>query len=80
MQFRTDRQRVEGLGTAHHGVGHWWGQRVTAIALVPLTIFFVFPFARRWARAGRRVREFYAHPFNAVVAILFLAVAFRHLQ
>ena len=34
--FRTDRQRVAGLGSAKEGVGHWWSQRVTAIALVPL--------------------------------------------
>ena len=49
MSFRTDRQRVEGLGTAHDGVHHFWLQRVTALALVPLAILFVLPFA-----SGRR--------------------------
>ena len=46
MQFRTDRQRVQGLGTAGDGVGHWWSQRLTSIALVPLTLVFLFPFAQ----------------------------------
>jgi len=80
MQFRTDRQRVQGLGASGHGVGHWWSQRLTAIALVPLTIVFVFPFAQALGGSWEGVRQVYAHPFNAVVAILFLAVGFRHLQ
>ncbi len=78
--YRTDRQRVEGLGTAHEGVGHWWGQRVTAIALAPLTVFFVFPLARNLGSDWEAVRLSYAKPFNAIVAALFFIVAFRHLQ
>ena len=73
MQFRTDRQRVQGLGTSGHGVGHWWSQRLTSVALVPLTICFIFPFAQALGAGFERVREVYGHPFNAVVAILFLA-------
>ena len=80
MQFRTDRQRVQGLGTAGEGTGHWWSQRLTSIALVPLTFCFLFPFARALGSGFERVREVYGHPFNAVVAILFLAVGFHHLQ
>ena len=80
MQFRTDRQRVQGLGASGEGAGHWWGQRITSIALVPLTIVFVFPFVQALGASWERVRDVYGHPFNAVVAILFLAVGFRHLQ
>ena len=80
MQFRTDRQRVQGLGTSGDGVGHWWSQRLTSIALVPLTVVFLFPVAQALGSSFERVREVYGHPFNAVVAILFLAVGFRHLQ
>jgi succinate dehydrogenase / fumarate reductase membrane anchor subunit len=80
MHFRTDRQRVQGLGASRDGVGHWWGQRITSIALVPLTIVFLFPFAQALGESWERVRAVYGHPFNAVVAILFMAVGFRHLQ
>lgn len=80
MQFRTDRQRVQGLGASGDGVGHWWSQRITSIALVPLTIVFIFPFVQALGSDFERVREVYSHPFNAVVAILFFAVGFRHLQ
>jgi succinate dehydrogenase / fumarate reductase membrane anchor subunit len=80
MGFRTDLQRVQGLGTAGDGVGHWWSQRLTSVAMVPLTVVFLFPFAQNLGGTWEAVRESYGHPFNAVVAILFLAVGFRHLQ
>ena len=80
MGFRTDRQRVHGLGSAKDGTEHWWRQRVTAIALVPLALLFVFTFARNLGADFETVRATYASPFNAIVAILFILVAFYHLQ
>jgi succinate dehydrogenase / fumarate reductase membrane anchor subunit len=79
MSYRTDRQRVEGLGSAKEGVEHFWLQRVTAVALVPLTLLFLFPFARNLGADHATVLATYGNPFNAIVAILFLLVAFRHL-
>ncbi len=80
MQYRTDRQRITGLGTAGEGVGHWWSQRLTSIGLVPLSLCFLFPFVRALGTDFETAREIYSHPFNAVVAILFFAVGFLHLQ
>ena len=39
--LRSDLGRVRGLGSAKEGVQHWWVQRVTAIALIPLSLWFV---------------------------------------
>ena len=39
--LRSDLGRVRGLGSAKEGVRHWWMQRVTAIALIPLSLWFV---------------------------------------
>lgn len=39
--LRSDLGRVRGLGSAKEGVQHWWAQRMTALALVPLSIWFV---------------------------------------
>jgi succinate dehydrogenase / fumarate reductase, membrane anchor subunit len=33
-------ERAQGLGSAREGIGHWWAQRVTAVALLPLTLWF----------------------------------------
>lgn len=42
MSLRTPLGRVLGLGSAKSGTGHWWAQRLTAVALVPLGLWFVF--------------------------------------
>jgi len=80
MGFKTDRMRVAGLGSAHEGSGHWWSQRLTSVALVPLTLLFVFPLSYNLGAGHARVLEAYSHPFNAIVAVLFIATVFRHLQ
>ena len=41
MNLRSPLAVVLGAGSAGHGVGHWWAQRVSALALVPLTLWFV---------------------------------------
>jgi succinate dehydrogenase / fumarate reductase membrane anchor subunit len=80
MGYRTDKQRVQGLGSAREGAGHWWSQRLTSIALIPLTFLFLFPFVANLGEDFEAVRATYAHPFNAIVAILFIGVSFHHLQ
>ena len=42
MSLRSPLGRVLGLGSAKEGTGHWWAQRVSAVALIPLTLWFVF--------------------------------------
>ena len=42
MSLRSPLGRVLGLGSAKDGTGHWWAQRVTSIALIPLTLWFFF--------------------------------------
>lgn len=80
MSYRTDRSRVIGLGSAKEGTGHWWSQRISSLALVPLTLLFIFPFVRSLGADHADVLATYAHPFNAIVAILFIITAFAHIQ
>ena len=80
MDFHTDKQRAPGHGTAHEGTHHFWIQRVTAVALIPLAVLFVLPFAYNLGGDFDEVRAAYAHPINAIIAILFFGVMFRHLQ
>lgn len=80
MSYKTDKARVLGLGSAKEGTGHWWSQRVTSIASIPLTLLFIFPFVRVLGADYATVQATYGHPFHAIVAILFIAVTFLHLQ
>ena len=78
--LRSPLGRARGLGAAKEGLHHWWGQRVTALALIPLTVWFV---ASIVGLAGSGYEEFVlwlGTPCNATAMILFLAVAFHHAQ
>lgn len=80
MSYLTDRKRVHGLGSAKEGTRHFVTQRITAIALLPLSVLFVLPFARGLGESHVDVIASYAHPFNAIISILFFATAFTHLR
>ncbi len=78
MSLRSPLGRVKGLGAAREGVGHWWAQRLTSIALVPLTIWFV---ASVVALAGAdyfTMKEWIGSPIVAGLLILFLVAGFHH--
>lgn len=80
MGYKTDYARVQGLGAAGEGVGHWWIQRVTAIALLPLALLFLFPFARALGAGHDAVLALYSQWGHALVAVLFIVTAFTHLS
>lgn len=80
MRYETDRSRVQGLGSAKEGTGHWWSQRVTSVALIPLTLLFIFPFVSALGSDHASVVDTYSNPFNAIVAILFIVTTFVHTQ
>jgi len=76
--LRSPLGRAVGLGSAKEGVQHWWMQRLTAIALVPLTIWFVAAVVAL-AGADRTVFvDWLHHPAPAVLLILLLIATFYH--
>lgn len=80
MSYQTPMNRVLGLGSAKEGVGHWWAQRVTSIALIPLTILAILPLGRSIGAPREEVLATYADPWNALVMALLIGVTFRHLE
>jgi succinate dehydrogenase / fumarate reductase membrane anchor subunit len=78
MSYKTDSARVQGLGRAGEGVHHFWVQRVTSVALVPLTILFLIPFARALGGGHEALIATYGQFGHALTAILFIAVACWH--
>jgi succinate dehydrogenase / fumarate reductase membrane anchor subunit len=75
---RSSLARAMGLGSAKEGVGHWWSQRVTAVALIPLTLWFV---ASIIAHTGSEYATFIAWlrtPLVSILMILLLIAIFYH--
>jgi succinate dehydrogenase / fumarate reductase membrane anchor subunit len=80
MSFKSDYSRAHGHGAAGEGLHHWWSQRVTSIALIPLTLLFVFPFGRTLGGGHDAFVATYSNLWHALVAVLFIIAAFAHLQ
>ena len=80
MGYKTDYARVHGHGAAGEGVGHWWAQRVTSVALIPLTLLFILPFARALGGGHEAFVATYSNLWHALVAVLFIIAALTHLQ
>lgn len=78
MSLRTPLARVRGLGTAKDGTHHWWMQRVTSIALVPLVVWFVFSLLS-YSRADYAVLQHWlSKPLNAGLMVTFLVTVLYH--
>jgi succinate dehydrogenase / fumarate reductase membrane anchor subunit len=78
MALRSTLGRVRGLGSAKEGVAHWWAQRTTAVALVPLSLWFVANIiCLASADYATTLRWFHA-PINATVMILLIGATFYH--
>lgn len=78
--FRSALGRARGLGSAKEGTHHWWMQRITAIALIPLTMWLVSSIISLSGSGYDAFILWFGQPINATVMILFLGVAFHHAQ
>lgn len=78
--MRTPLARARGLGSAQAGVGHWWQQRLTALALLILGIWFVVLSLGLLHSGYVSAHAMLAQPLNALLMIAFTAVAFWHAQ
>lgn len=79
MSYRTAKSRVTGLGAAGVGAHHWWTHRLSSIALIPLTLLWVVPFAQTLGDGHGAVLALYGNPIHAIIAALFIAVSCHHL-
>lgn len=78
MSLRNPLAKARGLGSAKDGTAHWWAQRVSAIALVPLVLYVLFLLVSLAGADYASVRATIAQPVNAVLLILFIGTAFWH--
>jgi succinate dehydrogenase / fumarate reductase membrane anchor subunit len=80
VSYRTSLGRARGLGSAKHGVGAWIAERVSSVALVPLSLWGVIS-ALSLSRVGYEgAAAWLQSPLNAVLAALLFAVSFQHMH
>ena len=70
MSLRSPLGRVLGLGTAKDGTSHWWGQRVSGVALAVLGLWFAWSVATIPGFSYAESVAFISHPVNALLLLL----------
>lgn len=78
MSLRSPLARARGLGSAKSGVHHFWVQRLSALALIPLSLWFVFSIAKIPGHGFYAMRHWVSAPSVAITLVLFLAAAIYH--
>ena len=78
--MRSPLGRARGLGSARAGVAHWWAQRVTAVALVPLSLWFLFVAIGMIGATRDDVISWMSGPLPIVLMIALVIATFHHLQ
>lgn len=80
MSLRTPLSKVRGLGSAKQGVHHWWAQRLTAIILVPLSIWFIYSLVVMSTMDYMAVIGWLQSPYTSTLMLMFIVSLFYHAQ
>ncbi len=80
MSMKTPLARVRGLGSARSGVSHYWVQRLTAVALVPLTLWFIAGLYNHIGDDYAAMRAWLAQPVSAILMTLFVLAGVVHMR
>lgn len=78
MHFRSSLSKVHGLGPAKSGTLHWWSQRISAVALVPLTCWFLIFLELSLHAPFQDTVIWLKAPLNSTALIGWIIAAFYH--
>lgn len=78
MQYRTPLSRARGLGSIQSGTHHWWMQRVTAVALIPLSFFSIGLLDLMINSSYQETVAWLSTPFHSTVIIAWIISVFYH--
>lgn len=78
MNFRSPLARVRGLGSAKAGTSHWWMQRVTAVALIPLSFWLIIFLDLSLNAPYQQTVEWLTSPLNTVCMVAWVLAVFYH--
>jgi len=77
--FRSELGRIRGLGSAKEGVQHWWAQRITALLMVPLMVWFLIGLVAHVGDGHRAAVRWLSSPITFGAFLLLLGAGFWHL-
>ncbi|MEX2353678.1 MAG: succinate dehydrogenase, hydrophobic membrane anchor protein [Gammaproteobacteria bacterium] len=80
MSKQTPLAKARGLGSAKEGTHHFWHQRLTAVALVPLTLWIMISIVMMTSLDYESVVVWMSAPINAVLLLIFMLALFYHAQ
>ena len=78
--LRTPLARARGLGSARDGLHHWWAQRLTAVALIPLVVWFAISLVMLSGADYETARAWIGSPLVMVLLILTIVIGLHHGQ
>ncbi|MBL1241014.1 MAG: succinate dehydrogenase, hydrophobic membrane anchor protein [OCS116 cluster bacterium] len=78
--MRTPLSKVRGLGSAKDGTSHFWRTRLTALANIPLALFFIYFIASVAGKSYEDALAFIGNPFVAVTLLLFIISGVYHMK
>ncbi len=78
--MRSTLSRARGLGAANTGVQEWWMQRLTSLALIPLTLWFVFSLVQLTGAPYAVVHAWAGTPIHATLLLALIAITFQHMR
>lgn len=79
MSLETPLHKVRGMGSSHSGVTHFWRQRVTAAALIPLSIWFGVSVLGLVGAHEAATLAFLSQPLNAILMAAFSVILLYHM-
>ena len=78
MEYRSPLANVRGLGSAKSGTSHWWMQRVTAVALIPLSFWLITFLNLSLTAPYQETIAWITSPFNTVCIVALILAIFYH--
>lgn len=78
MDYRTPLAKARGLGSAKSGTTHWWMQRVTAVALIPLSFWLILFIDQLFHASYDEIKQWLISPLNFTLLLAWAFTGFYH--
>src|SRR5471030_1791867 len=78
--MQTPLHKVEGMGSSHSGTGHFWHERLSSAALIPLTLWFAYSMLGLAGTNEVACITYLAHRWNALLMAAFVVITLYHIK